>query len=72
MSEVQFIELPVEKFVLPNGLTVILRQDQSVPLVSIQAWIETGSIHEGPFLGSGLSHFVEHMLFKGTKKRRWS
>ena len=69
MSEVQFIELPVEKFVLPNGLTVILRQDQSVPLVSIQAWIETGSIHEGPFLGSGLSHFVEHMLFKGTEQR---
>ena len=69
MSGVQFIELPVEKFVLPNGLTVILRQDQSVPLVSIQAWIETGSIHEGPFLGSGLSHFVEHMLFKGTEQR---
>jgi len=69
MSEVQFIELPFERFVLPNGLTVILRQDGSVPLFSLQAWIETGSIHEGAFLGSGLSHFVEHMLFKGTERR---
>ena len=34
MSEVQFTELPFEKFVLPNGLTVILRQDRSVPVVS--------------------------------------
>ena len=69
MSEVQFTELPFEKFVLPNGLTVILRQDRSVPVVSLQAWVETGSIHEGSFLGSGLSHFVEHMLFKGTEQR---
>ncbi|MFL2479429.1 MAG: M16 family metallopeptidase [Verrucomicrobiales bacterium] len=69
MSEVQLTELPFEKFLLPNGLTVILRQDRSVPLVSLQAWVETGSIHEESFLGAGLSHFVEHMLFKGTERR---
>ena len=53
---------------LTNGLTVILDADSSAPVVSTQAWIETGSIHEGEFLGAGLSHLLEHMVFKGTGK----
>jgi zinc protease len=52
---------------LPNGLTVILDPDDSAPVLSVQAWIATGSIHEGEKLGSGLSHFLEHMVFKGTR-----
>jgi len=52
---------------LPNGLTVILDPDHSAPVLSVQAWIATGSIHEGAKLGSGLSHFLEHMVFKGTR-----
>jgi zinc protease len=51
--------------VLPNGLTIILDPDPSVPVISTQIWVETGSIHEDPLLGSGLSHFLEHMVFKG-------
>ena len=54
---------------LPNGLTIILREDHSAPVVSAQAWCRTGSIDEGPWLGAGLSHVLEHMLFKGTKTR---
>lgn len=54
---------------LDNGLTVICLQDMAHPLVSVQAWVRTGSIHEDRHLGSGLSHFLEHMLFKGTGKR---
>ncbi len=54
---------------LPNGLTVILREDHSAPVVSAQAWCRTGSIHEGPWMGAGLSHILEHMLFKGTETR---
>jgi zinc protease len=50
---------------LPNGLTLILDPDDSAPVVSSQLWVETGSIHEGPLLGSGVSHFLEHMVFKG-------
>lgn len=50
---------------LPNGLTLILDPDDSAPVVSSQLWIETGSIHEGRLLGSGVSHFLEHMVFKG-------
>ncbi len=60
---------PVERTVLPNGLTVILKPDHSAALASVQVWVKTGSIHEGDALGAGLSHYLEHMLFKGTSRR---
>lgn len=53
---------------LPNGLTVILDPDPAAPVVSAQVWVETGSLHEGALLGSGVSHFLEHMVFKGGGK----
>ena len=52
---------------LPNGLTLILDPDHAAPVISVQAWVASGSIHEGRHLGSGLSHFLEHMVFKGTR-----
>jgi zinc protease len=55
-----------------NGLTVITREDHSAPVVSAQAWCMAGSIHEGRWLGAGLSHVLEHMLFKGTTSRAGS
>ncbi len=54
---------------LANGLELILRPDHSAPVVSAQAWCRSGSIDEGPWLGAGLSHVLEHMLFKGTSTR---
>ncbi|MBM3852388.1 MAG: insulinase family protein, partial [Verrucomicrobia bacterium] len=60
---------PVERSVLPNGLTAILKRDRSAALASVQVWVKTGSIHEGAWLGGGLSHYLEHMLFKGTERR---
>ena len=54
---------------LDNGLTIIVREDHSAPVVSAQAWCKTGSIHEAKWLGAGLSHVLEHMLFKGTTTR---
>ncbi|MEX0325227.1 MAG: M16 family metallopeptidase [Puniceicoccaceae bacterium] len=58
-----------ETVVLGNGLKVVFQQQAAHPVVSVQVWINSGSIHEGNHLGSGLSHFLEHMLFKGTHKR---
>lgn len=52
---------------LPNGLTLILEADDAAPVVSAQLWVATGSIHEDRLLGSGISHFLEHMVFKGTR-----
>ena len=55
--------------VLPNGFTVLVEPDRSAPVASVQIWVQSGSIHEGPWLGGGLSHLLEHMIFKGTEKR---
>src|SRR4051812_42997868 len=57
---------------LENGLVIIVREDHSAPVVSAQAWCETGSIHEDKWIGAGLSHVLEHMLFKGTTTRAGS
>src|SRR5438445_2978103 len=54
---------------LENGLTVIVREDHSAPVVSAQAWCMSGSVQEGRWLAAGLSHVLEHMLFKGTTTR---
>jgi zinc protease len=60
---------PIERYTLPNGLTVLLKHDTAAPISSVQVWVKTGSIHEGAALGAGLSHYLEHMLFKGTERR---
>ena len=58
------------KEVLPNGLTVIIKEEHSNPVVTIQAAIGAGLSSEGAWAGSGITHFVEHMLFKGTSTRK--
>ncbi|MBI5418373.1 insulinase family protein [Candidatus Poribacteria bacterium] len=58
----------IEKKILPNGLRVILEDLPYLRSVSIGIWILTGSVHENE-TNSGISHFLEHMLFKGTEKR---
>jgi len=59
----------VKLVTLENGLTIVIREDHSAPVVSAQAWCKAGSIDEGKWLGGGLSHVLEHMLFKGTTTR---
>jgi zinc protease len=59
----------VQLTTLDNGLTIIVREDHNAPVVSAQAWAMAGSIHEDKWLGAGLSHVLEHMLFKGTTTR---
>src|SRR5881394_3586531 len=56
-----------QKRILPNGLTIIVQEDRSAPVASVQVWCATGSVDEHDHLGAGLSHILEHMLFKGTK-----
>ena len=58
----------MEKFVLNNGLTVLVEPMPYLRSVSIGAWVKAGSMLEAPS-ENGLSHFMEHMAFKGTKKR---
>jgi zinc protease len=64
----QFPRSSAVSHVLTNGLTLILDARADHPVISTQLWVETGSVNEDQFLGSGLSHFLEHMVFKGTKQ----
>ena len=68
-AEIPPIPAGVKLTTLENGLTIIVREDHSAPVVSAQAWCMAGSIHEGKWLGAGMSHVLEHMLFKGTTSR---
>src|SRR5678809_77950 len=68
-APISFPPSTAQKWILPNGLTVIVQEDRSAPVASVQAWCATGSIDEDSHLGAGLSHILEHMLFKGTKTR---
>lgn len=61
------IGFPVVKFQLKNGLTVLLHQDRSVPMVSYHTWYRVGSRDEQPGV-TGAAHMLEHMMFKGAKK----
>src|SRR5204863_7999447 len=68
-SVINFPPSTAQKWVLLTGLTIIVQEDRSAPVASVQAWCATGSIYEDQHLGAGLSHILEHMLFKGTKTR---
>ncbi|MDD5424326.1 MAG: pitrilysin family protein [Candidatus Omnitrophica bacterium] len=56
----------VSKATLDNGLTAIVKSSHKIPMVAVRLVVKTGSASEGKFAGSGISHFVEHMLFKGN------
>jgi predicted Zn-dependent peptidase len=58
----------ISREALPNGLTIITEEMQHIRSVSIGIWIKSGSRDEDP-QWNGISHFVEHMVFKGTKSR---
>lgn len=57
----------LHSFVLENGMVCLLKQDSSAPVAAIQIWVGSGAIHEDEYLGSGIAHAMEHMIFKGTK-----
>jgi len=57
-----------QRFILDNGLTVLLQENHSAPVVAMNMWVQVGSIYEGD-AEAGISHVYEHMLFKGTMTR---
>jgi predicted Zn-dependent peptidase len=58
----------IQKEILPNGLTLITEAMPHVRSVAIGVWLKRGSRHETP-AQAGISHFIEHMVFKGTRNR---
>src|SRR5688572_18193179 len=60
------VVIPYERWKLPNGLTILLHEDHSDPVVNVQVTYKVGSNRES--LGkSGFAHFFEHMMFQGSK-----
>lgn len=58
----------VTKTLLPNGLTVLLKEIHTAPVVNVEVWYRVGSRNEKPGI-TGISHQLEHLMFKGTKER---
>jgi len=59
------LEVSYTQFELPNGLTVILHEDHSVPVVSVNVWYHVGSANERPGR-TGFAHLFEHLMFMGS------
>jgi zinc protease len=59
------LEIPYTQFRLPNGLTVILHEDHSVPLVTVNMWYHVGSARERTGR-TGFAHLFEHLMFMGS------
>lgn len=57
-----------ERFILPNGIPLVVQESYSSPTVSLNIFIKVGSVYEAPQL-NGISHFYEHMFFRGTPTR---
>lgn len=66
IGSVGFCSESVKKFVLDNGHTVIIQEVRSNPIVTMDTWVKTGSINEDD-KNNGVSHFLEHLFFKGSK-----
>ncbi|MGC4092417.1 MAG: pitrilysin family protein [Polyangiaceae bacterium] len=62
----QSLEIPFEKLQLKNGLTLILHQDRSLPLVAANLWYHVGPANEPP-KRSGFAHLFEHLMFEGSR-----
>jgi predicted Zn-dependent peptidase len=60
------VSLPFEKYVLPNGLEVILHEDHRTPVVAVNVWYHVGSKDEGPGR-NGFAHLFEHVMFQGSR-----
>src|SRR5579863_9624474 len=64
LTEVK-VELPYKKFVLTNGLTLIVHEDHKAPIIAVNTWYHVGSKNEKPGK-TGFAHLFEHLMFSGS------
>src|ERR1700754_9391 len=60
------LNIPYEKVVLPNGLTLIVHEDHKAPIVAVNVWYHVGSKNERPGR-TGFAHLFEHLMFNGSE-----
>src|SRR5438552_14806770 len=62
----QDVDIPYQKFVLSNGLTVLVHEDHKAPIVAVNTWYHVGSKNESPGK-TGFAHLFEHLMFSGSE-----
>ena len=65
LSHAGDIDIPYTKFVLENGLRVIVHEDHKAPIVAVNVWYHVGSKNENPGR-TGFAHLFEHLMFNGS------
>ena len=60
------IEIPYQKYTLPNGLTLLVHEDHKAPIAAVNVWYHVGSKNEKPGK-SGFAHLFEHLMFNGSE-----
>ena len=65
-SIVDDLDIPFQKFVLDNGLTLIVHEDHKAPIVAVNVWYHVGSRDEKPGK-TGFAHLFEHLMFNGSE-----
>ena len=63
---VKAVDIPYERFTLPNGLTVLVHTDRKAPVVALSVWYKVGSKNE-PRGKTGFAHLFEHLMFNGSE-----
>ncbi|MGH7656996.1 MAG: M16 family metallopeptidase, partial [Gemmatimonadales bacterium] len=69
-SPAQTISVPVVVDTLPNGLTLLVHEDHSVPIVAVNVWYHVGSGDEQPG-HTGFAHLFEHLMFMGSENAEY-
>ena len=64
----RYNKMQIQQTTLENGLRIITSERPQTETVSLGIWVNTGAAYETEDI-NGISHFIEHMVFKGTKKR---
>ena len=65
-AQAQEVQIPYEKFVLDNGLTLIVHEDHKAPIVAVNVWYHVGSKNEKEGK-TGFAHLFEHLMFNGSE-----
>jgi zinc protease len=65
-AQVSTVDIPYQKFVLDNGLTLIVHEDHKAPIVAVNTWYHVGSKNEKPGK-TGFAHLFEHLMFGGSE-----
>lgn len=70
LASLTVAQATIRQEVLDNGLTVLIEENHTNPVVAVRIFVRTGSMYEQEFLGSGISHFFEHIIHGGTTGNR--